>query len=376
MSNTHNNFNIYIGIAVEDRQLNSTSIKVYIKELVPMAVQNVADGTANETFNIYDESSNSKVNDTVKVSNSFDAEYFGITSNRSFPPDVVKGEQVLVFRYADTDRYFWLSLGRNDNLRKGEILRLAISDDMNSVKELSDDNTYLFEMNTRTKKSVTLKTCKSNGELFAYCIQIDAINNFLSISDDADNRIIIESGMPRVKMSNSSGTIVDLLKDDLWLVAPNRIILKCNNLIMNYGSSSSYGVGDSRSYRVGNSYDFTIGDKFNDQIGNNHNSVAGNSTNTVNGTKVTQVNSGQYQVKLGDPELSETVSIVLTEENVATYIGCSVIPPGSTTPTTLTRDLASQLINQTLSLVNSSGEFNITGSGLSYSNPTLNWTTS
>lgn len=317
----HNNFNVYIGIAVEDRALNSTILKVYLKELMPIVPESVKDDTASESFSIYDEVAGSTVSETVKVSNSFDAEYFGITTNRSFPPDVVKGEQVLVFRYADTDRYFWVSLGRNDNLRRGEILRLAVSDDMRNVKELNDDNTYLFEMNTRTKKTVTIKTSKSDGEKYSYRIQIDAKNNFLTISDDVDNTIIIESDISRVKLRNTNGTTVDLLKENMILAAPKRISIQCEDLVMNYGSCSSYGVGDTRSYRVGDSYDVLVGNKFEERIGIEKKEIAGDKIDVIKGSSMKHVKGGYHHVLLGESSMPDTYTVNLTQDNLNQYIG-------------------------------------------------------
>ena len=121
-----NSFKEYIGIVVEDRKLESRQIKVFLREMTPFAAGKLGDNTRNETFNIKSDSGATE-SGSVSTTNNVTADYFGGDSNRAFPPDVVKGEQVKVCKYADEDKYYWTSMGRDDNRRKTELIRWAAS---------------------------------------------------------------------------------------------------------------------------------------------------------------------------------------------------------------------------------------------------------
>lgn len=82
---------------------------------------------------------------TVEASNFVTATYLGTESNRRYPPDVRKNEQVFVFNYSDQDKYFWISSGRDDVLRRVERYNISVSDlSSTPVDQLTDDNTYFL----------------------------------------------------------------------------------------------------------------------------------------------------------------------------------------------------------------------------------------
>lgn len=228
----HGNFNIFVGIAVEDKVLNSRILKVYVKELNPFMDGKLEDLSSEETFVIEDDILDSSVKGTVTTTNHKTCEYFSLDTNRVFPPDIVKGEQVLIFQYQDNDLYYWVSMGRDDRLRKGELMRIAVSDDMSTDKTLDDLNTYFLELDTKIHKRIRIVTNKSDGEDFKYEFVIDAKNNFMSMTDDKNNQVIIESDIPRVKLQNNNGTLLDLNKDDAFVVCPRDLLLKAKRQVV------------------------------------------------------------------------------------------------------------------------------------------------
>jgi len=227
-----NNFSLYVGVAIEDKVLNSRILKVYCKELLPFMEGGLDDLSSEETFTIEDDILDAEVDGTVTTTNHVTAEWFSLDTNRVFPPDVVKGEQVFLFRYQDNDIYYWISMGRDDKLRRGEILRHAVSDDMRVDKELDDTNTYFIELDTKINKRIRIVTNKSDGEDFKYEFIIDAKHNYISMADDADNRIIIESEIPRIKMHNRDGSILDLNKGNAIIIAPNDLLIRAERQIV------------------------------------------------------------------------------------------------------------------------------------------------
>lgn len=219
------NFKLWLGIVVEDRSLGSRLVKCYLKELLPTMNGGLGDSTKDEEYELEDVLNEGTINGSVKTTNCITAEWLGIT-NRAFPPDVVKGEQVMVLRYADSDIFYWESLGRDDNLRRGELHRISISDDMRVVKDLDDDNTYFIELDTRTAKRIRIKTSDSDGENYRYEFMINAGEDYATLNDNIGNRIELHSAIPNIILHNSEGTWTELNKKDINSYAPQHIMMR------------------------------------------------------------------------------------------------------------------------------------------------------
>ena len=223
-----NNYRIYNGIVAEDRALKSKHIKVYLRELNPFITGNISDNTKQERFTTDDVNGN-KISGSVNTSNVIIADYFGFHTNRYHPPDVVKGEQVLVLQYADEDKYYWLSMGRDDNLRTTELVRVSVANDRKSgKKDLTEKNTYFVELDTKVMKRIRIITTKSDGEKFAYGFVIDAKNGFVQISDDDGNLISLESEARRIKLMNKDKSILNLDAENIFVLAPGNITIRAD----------------------------------------------------------------------------------------------------------------------------------------------------
>jgi hypothetical protein len=234
-------FDVMIGIVVEDKPLDSRRVKVYLREFTPFAGGEIKDNTRTETYTVANEKGEA-VSGNVKTSNTIVADYFGLATNSTFPPDVVKGEQVYVFKYGDEDKYYWMSAGRDDNLRKTEIVRWTASNSEASNKELSEDNTYFVEIDTKVGKRIRMHTSKSSGESFGYDIVIDAQAGFVKIADDSGNSIELESAKKRVSLRNPSGSVINLEDKNITLIAPDNIVLKAGKqLVINAPKIESHG---------------------------------------------------------------------------------------------------------------------------------------
>lgn len=225
------NVKMFFGLVAEDRPLTSRLIKVFVKEMSPHATGALSDNTSSESFSLKG-SDGKAISGNVKTTSCVTAEYLDLIPNRSFPPDVVKGEQVILFQYANSDIYYWISAGRDDKLRRGEILRFGASDDMAVVKDLTDANTYFIELDTKVSKRIRLSTCKSNGEAFKYELIFDAKNNKLILGDDKNNQVEMYSDTPRVVMHNTSGTTVDLNDKNLLLVAMQDMLIRADGSML------------------------------------------------------------------------------------------------------------------------------------------------
>lgn len=208
---------VFIGVLAEDKLYNQKYVKVFINLLLPFFKGKLKDYTSTETVNITNDNSDVNEKISIKTSNIITADYFGLFSNRTIPPDMRKGEQVIVFQLEDSDMYYWIPISRDDNLRRLETLRLHACDSQDPVKELEEDNMYYFELDTLRGKSITLRTAKSDGEEFRYIFKIDAKENTITIEDDNGNTIKTDSNDPKITIINHNQAFVILDKDDIFI---------------------------------------------------------------------------------------------------------------------------------------------------------------
>lgn len=212
---------IFLGTAVEDKKPFERTIKVHLQELLPFMAGEV---TPIDTKNVV--KSIDGYSSQVETTNNVEAKYFDGFTNRRYPPDIRKNEQLLIFNYADSDTYYWISAGRDDHLRKKERLNLSVSDTPNVVDELTDDNTYFIELDTLHEKKIRISTSKSDGEKYRYLLMIDSKANTVTLCDDNNNEILIESDTPRVRLRNHDGTLLDLAQKNMTLIVPEDFLLK------------------------------------------------------------------------------------------------------------------------------------------------------
>ncbi len=222
----------YLGTVAADKEFKSREIKVHISEFLPYLSGELNATEVKAGVGTTDERSDGGEGKAT-VTNTVTAIYANLCSNRYYPPDVRRGERVFVFNIADTDTYYWFSLGVHDNLRRCEKYRLSVSDDVNYQKELSNDNSYYIEVNTLDgKKEIVISTAKSDGEEYRYLIKIDAKASTLQINDDNNNMILMESKEKRMFMRNTEGCSVDLNKKNSSIIAIEDLILKAGRQIV------------------------------------------------------------------------------------------------------------------------------------------------
>lgn len=220
----------YTGIVIEDKDVQSRQVRVYLREALPFAGGELKDNSRKEQYSIKDDKGQT-ISGNVKTSNHVVADYYGGATNSAFPPCVVKGEQVNVFKLPGEDKYYWSSMGRDDNLRKGDIIRHQASNDMSDNKTLSEDNTYFMEVDTKLAKRIRLHTSKSNGEAFGYDISIDAANSNVTIGDDVGNNITLDSKTNKLTLANKDGSTICLDGKNVIIIAAQDMVIKAGGTL-------------------------------------------------------------------------------------------------------------------------------------------------
>lgn len=165
---------------------------------------------------------------TLEFTDTIPARWLPMDTNRITPPDVRVGELVRLYRVADTDQFFWRTLGMDNNLRRLETVIYAFSATEGDVEELTPENSYFFEISTHSKQ-ITLSTCKANREPFAYLLQIDTEEGIITIEDDVGNTIIFNSRDTLIHLENKDGSLLKLDKRNGLMVLPDTYEIKCTD---------------------------------------------------------------------------------------------------------------------------------------------------
>lgn len=185
-------FNHYsIGIVVEDKKPGSNQIKVYPVEHFPYVEGLIKDHKLQYDFSLpnlkgIDQKMQLK-GDVILV-----ADWLPADSNRQTAPDVVANETVDIYRYSDTDKYYWKTSRREPLLRRLETVCHAYGNLREPGKAFDKESSYWFEVSTH-QKTVTFSTSKSDGEKYKYTVMIDSKNHTVIVRDDVGNSFILNS---------------------------------------------------------------------------------------------------------------------------------------------------------------------------------------
>lgn len=202
------------GYAAENKALDTLFLEVY-----PVETLSYVDGElVSFKEKVEDEGEDAEGNKykvEALTANSIKCLWMPFGSNRRTAPDVRRGERILIWKYGDADCYYWSICGLDDVLRRLETVVYAFSNTKDeSVKELTPDNSYWFQISTHLKL-ITLGTSTSDGEPFAYTIQLNTKEGLFIITDDKGNYIELESARNYIHVENADGSTYTLEGNDI-----------------------------------------------------------------------------------------------------------------------------------------------------------------
>jgi len=218
-----------LGLVAANKALNSHVIEVTPVEDFPMLNGEITDNIEKYTSSTKDAQGSAK-NTEVNTTASVKAVWLPINnSNRKTSPDVRRGETVVLYKFGDSDKYWWNTLFDDNKLRRLETVVYAFSN--NSKENIADtaESTYYLEVSTH-RKLMHIHTSKNDGEPFAYDVQIDAKNGVITITDDADNFIILNSKDRRLVLHNADGSVIDVNKKVIDIFSIDKINLKSSQI--------------------------------------------------------------------------------------------------------------------------------------------------
>lgn len=217
-----------IGIVATNKPLSTDEI-----EVLPIEVSTMVDGELSdnrETLSASAQDNNgSAYSVEVQTANTIKAKWIHMgRGNRLTPPDVRRGDPVVIWRFGDTDQYFWET--RDDlGLRRLEtvIWRFSATKDEKAV--LSAENSYMIEMSTH-KKMLHIHTSQANGEYCGWDIQLNTDEGFLQFEDTKGNSILMNAKENQIELQNADNSFFNMIGRDLFIKTDNLIDIKTKTM--------------------------------------------------------------------------------------------------------------------------------------------------
>lgn len=254
-----------IGIVAVDKAIGSKDIEVTPIEITPFLDGEITDNGVEETIKSQD-ASGKAFNVKVTTSATIPATWLSIgSSNRQTAPDVRRGEEVMIYRYGDTDKYYWTCHRSDINLRRLETAIWAFSATAETEAEITADNTYYMEVSTH-RGLIHIHTSAANNELTTYDLQINAKDGHFIVIDGKNNQASLDSNENRFQFITASESSIDLHDKDL--------------VVTIVGNTTVNTTGNTEVNTEGNTTVKTTGDATVETTGNN---VVKGATNTIVG---------------------------------------------------------------------------------------------
>lgn len=244
---------ISIGIVAENKERDNPEVLITPIEILPFQLGEIKQD--EKTF--YSKGLDGfggEWSAQVDIDKTLKATWLSLETNRETPPDLMRGEQVLIWQYADTDKYFYTSMGRDDVLRRLEtvVYRWSnVPDPTTDVEAMTDENSYRLTLSTHDQK-IELVTNMNNGEPFAYQFLLDTKVGKFTLTDNVDNYIFLDSENTHIKAHNKETTFFELNKKDINAYAPQDMTFTVDRDVkMTVGRHVAFDIGGNYSTSVG-----------------------------------------------------------------------------------------------------------------------------
>lgn len=218
------------GIVAQDKAAGSREILVFLQDTRPYDSGELKPVTQKVKFQTNDAQQGAAVGEATE-SNVVRAVFKG-SAESDMPPDVVKGETVEITQDTNTSTLYWSASGRSTSNRSRERKEMRAANQEGYVKNIDDGNSYVIKIDTLTTKEIRMQTCMSDGEKFAYTIVISPKESKITICDNENNEICIDSKEEHIFMRNKSESIIDMMKKCITIGCHENIVLKAEKQIV------------------------------------------------------------------------------------------------------------------------------------------------
>ena len=218
------------GVVAANKPLDSDEI-----EVVDIESNSTVDGELTDNGEIHEATGvgadGQAYKESAGTSNTIKASWLWMgQGNRISAPDVRRGAEVVLYRFADRDAYFWTTRKNDLALRKLETVIYAFSATEVEGAPVNAENYYFLEISSH-RKAITLSTSKANGEPYAYTVQINTGEGRVVIQDDIGNSFTLDSVARLIELINADGARLALDRKDITFDAPDNIFGKAGKTI-------------------------------------------------------------------------------------------------------------------------------------------------
>lgn len=237
-----------IGIVVETKPVGTDMIKVWPSEELSLAKGELQKQQGSMTESMPDSQGNAKTS-TVKYGSVIEASWIMGESNRVTAPDVVHGESVIVYRYADTGEYYWRPLYSSEPaIRRKEHVIYGYSNVKDQVgkKEFDAESSYWMMVST-LKQLLHLHTSDNDGEKVKYDIKLNPKDGEFTLEDDLGNKIELLSTESIFRVTNKDGTVFELNEFNCTERCDNTRSTKAKDIKVNAESVTTEVEKDNKS---------------------------------------------------------------------------------------------------------------------------------
>lgn len=236
------NLKLYsIGIVVEDK-LPNTDYAI----ITPMEQLSTSDGQLSDITNI-----KTATGQTLKKRNTIVAKWIqNGQTNRATSPNVYKNETVRVYRYADTDKYYWDTIFFEPKIRRLEEVKYSYSNKKTPLETYDDSSSYYYTVST-LNKFIHLHTSTNDGEASGYDILINTRSGEISIVDTNGNQVKWKSVAKHLDITNFKEYNINIL-DSI-----NTTVGKTTNTTI--GQTSSTTIGQTSNLSIGQTANTNVG---------------------------------------------------------------------------------------------------------------------
>lgn len=233
-----------LGTVAANKPLTSKDIEVVPIEDTPMVNGEVTDNGERVSAKASDVEGGAYETE-VPTASSIVATWLPLgNSNRVTAPDVRRGEMVVLYRFADQDKFWWVTMEDDIRLRKLETVIFAISATQDEKQANDAKSTYFMEWSSH-KKLIHIHTSKADGEPYTYDIQINTKEGFITIQDDDGQVISLDSKERQLVMKNRDGSILDINKTKILMHADDEIKMTTKSYILETTTTKSTASGSA-----------------------------------------------------------------------------------------------------------------------------------
>lgn len=196
------------GIVVEDKPRDSKIVKVCPIEELPNIPGKLMDYKLLYDIELPDVKGVTK-RSVIEGSSWIEAEWLPLhQSNRLTAPDLIKNETVQIYRYADSEKYYWDTHLREDHIRRLETVTYGFNNSSVPLEECDDNKQYTVTVSTHDKY-LEFKTVDTDGEVTTYKTRFDMKTGNIEIIDKQGNVLTLNSTSGTWAIKANTEVIVD-----------------------------------------------------------------------------------------------------------------------------------------------------------------------